>query len=195
MIVLEQLNPFQASEVIGKLARALEKVPGTQFVDSKIPAEFLKNRQLLLIPKADLLHLESLVEEAVDYARGQFGGFFGEDELFNPTKLQALADRFHIFEDINPYHKGKQKKNYYIFVKPKGTVTDTDFTEQYVRLVQEAIDQTGLEIPVRLLCGWKKTSLSKVISRSQRCSRPCWQVVLSLSTPDPGFPYRSLFSP
>jgi len=70
VVVLEQLNPFQASEVIGKLARALEKVPGTQFVDSKIPAEFLKNRQLLLIPKADLLHLESLVEEAVDYARG-----------------------------------------------------------------------------------------------------------------------------
>ncbi len=145
VVVLEQLNPFQASEVIGKLARALEKVPGTQFVDSKIPEEFLKNRQLLLIPRADLLHLESLVEEAVDYARGQFGGFFGEDELFNPTKLQTLADRFHIFEDINPYHKGKRKKNYYIFVKPKGTVTDTDFTEQYVRLVQEAIDQTGLE--------------------------------------------------
>ena len=32
-------------------------------------------------------------------------------------------------------------------------------------------------------------------SRSQRCSRPCWQVVLSSSTPDPGFPYRSSFFP
>ena len=145
VVVLEQLNPFQAPEVIGKLARALKKVPGTHFVDSKIPEEFLNNRQLLLVPRADLLRLESLVEEAVDYARGQFGGFFGEDELFNPTKLQKLADRYHIFEDINPYHKGKRKKNYYIFVKPKGTVTDTDFTEQYIRLVQEAIDHTGLE--------------------------------------------------
>jgi len=145
VVVLEQLNPFRAPEVIGKLARALEKVPGTHFVDSQIPKEFLNNRQLLLVPRTDLLHLESLVEEAVDYARGQFGGFFGEDELFNPTKLQKLADRYHIFEDINPYHKGKRKKNYYIFVKPKGTVTDTDFTEQYIRLVQEAIDHTGLE--------------------------------------------------
>ena len=145
VVVLEQLNPFRAPEVIGKLARALEKVPGTHFVDSQIPKEFLNNRQLLLVPRTDLLHLESLVEEAVDYARGQFGGFFGEDELFNPTKLQKLADRYHIFEDINPYHKGKRKKNYYIFVKPKGTVTDTDFTEQYIRLVQEAIDQTELE--------------------------------------------------
>ena len=145
VVVLEQLNPFQAPEVIGKLARALKKVPGTHFVDSKIPEEFLNNRQLLLVPRADLLRLESLVEEAVDYARGQFGGFFGEDELFNPIKLQKLADRYHIFEDINPYHRGKRKKNYYIFVKPKGTVTDTDFTEQYIRLVQEAIDHTGLE--------------------------------------------------
>ena len=145
VVVLEQLNPFQAPEVIGKLARALEKVPGTHFVDSKIPEEFLNHRQLLLVPRTDLLRLESLVEEAVDYARGQFGGFFGEDELFNPTKLQTLADRYHIFEDIRPYHRGKRKRNYYIFVQPKGTVTDTDFTEQYIRLVQEAIDQTGLE--------------------------------------------------
>ena len=145
VVVLEQLNPFQAPEVIGKLARALEKVPGTHFVDSKIPEEFLNHRQLLLMPRTDLLRLESLVEEAVDYARGQFGGFFGEDELFNPTKLQTLADRYHIFEDIRPYHRGKRKRNYYIFVQPKGTVTDTDFTEQYIRLVQEAIDQTGLE--------------------------------------------------
>ena len=145
VVVLEQLNPFQAPEVISKLARALEKVPGTHFVDSKIPEEFLNHRQLLLMPRTDLLRLESLVEEAVDYARGQFGGFFGEDELFNPTKLQTLADRYHIFEDIRPYHRGKRKRNYYIFVQPKGTVTDTDFTEQYIRLVQEAIDQTGLE--------------------------------------------------
>jgi uncharacterized protein len=145
VIVLEHLNPLQAAEVIDKLARVLEKVPGTHFVDSKIPEEFLKNRQLLLIPKKDLLHLKSAIEEAIDYARGQFGGFFGEDELFNPIKLQKLADQYQIFEDINPYHKGKRKKNYYIFVKPNGTVTDTDFTEEYVQSIQKAIDQTGLE--------------------------------------------------
>ncbi len=145
VVVLEQLNPIQAPEVIGELARALQKVPGTHFVDSQVPEEFLKNRQLLLIPKTELLQLESLVAEAIDYARGQFGGFFGEDELFNPAKLQTLADRYDIFENIDPYHKGKRKNNYYIFVKPNGTVTDTDFTEQYVRSVQETIDQTGLE--------------------------------------------------
>ncbi len=143
VVALEQLNPFQAPEVIGRLSEALEKVPGTHFVDSKIPKEFLNNRQLLLMSRTDLLRLESLVEEAVDYARGQFGGFFGEDKLFNPTKFLTLTDRYHIFEDIDSYHRGK--KNYYIFIQPQGTVTDTDFTEQYIQLVQEAIDRTGLE--------------------------------------------------
>ncbi|MBT6345945.1 MAG: MMPL family transporter [Nitrospina sp.] len=145
VVVLEQLNPIQAPEVIDKLAKALKKVPGTHFVDSKSPEDFFKNRQLLLMPKPDLLQLETLVGEAIDYARGQFGGFFGEEKLFNPIQLQKLADRFKIFEDINPYHKGKHLENYYIFVKPNGSITDTDFTEQYVRLIEEAIDKTGLE--------------------------------------------------
>jgi len=145
VVVLERLNPIKASNVIDKLTRALKTVPGVHFVDSKIPEKFLKDRQLLLIPKAELDQLESLVEEAIDYARGQFGGFFGEDRLFNPVKLQSLADRYQIFEDVNPYHTGKKKGNFYIFVKPKGTVTDTDFTKQFVQSVQEAIDQTGLE--------------------------------------------------
>jgi uncharacterized protein len=144
VVVLEQLNPIQASEVIGKLARALENVPGTYFVDSQVPEKFLRNRQLLLVPKAELLQLESLIAEAIDYVRGQFGGFFGEDELFNPVKLQTLADQYDIFEDIKPFHKGN-RNNYYIFVKPKGTVTDTDFTDKYVQSIQHAIDQTGLE--------------------------------------------------
>jgi uncharacterized protein len=145
VVVLEHLNPLQAPQIIDQLARVLEEVPGTHFVDSKIPEEFLKNRQLLLIPKSDLLQLEHYIEEAIDYARGQFGGFFGEDELFNPIKLQSLADRYQIFDDINPYHRGKREKNFYIFLKPKGTVTDTDFTEQYVRSIEKAIDETGLE--------------------------------------------------
>ena len=145
VVVLERLNPIQAPDVIDKLTYALKTVPGTHFVDSKIPEKFLKDRQLLLIPKAELGQLESLVEEAIDYARGQFGGFFGGDQLFNPVKLQSLADRYQIFEDVNPYHTGKTKGNFYIFVKPEGTVTDTDFTKQFVQSVQEAIDQTGLE--------------------------------------------------
>ena len=145
VVVLEQLNPAEAPEVIDRLTLALKKVPGTHFVDSKIPKEFLKNRQLLLIPKAELLQLETLITEAIDYARGQFGGFFGEDKLFNPIKLQKLSNRYQIFDDINPYHQGKKENNYYVFVKPKGTVTDTDFTEEYVQAVQDAIDQTGLK--------------------------------------------------
>ena len=145
VVVLEQLNPIQAPEVIGKLAKALEKVPGTYFVDSQIPKEFLKDRQLLLIPRAELLQLESLVIEAIDYARGKFGGFFGEDKLFNPVKLQTLADRYQVFERINPHHKGNRENNYYVFLKPNGTVTDTDFTQQYVRSIQGVINQTGLE--------------------------------------------------
>ncbi len=145
VVVLEQLNPIQAPEVIDKLARALQKVPGTHFVDSQLPERFLRNRQLLLIPKTELLQLESLVGEAIDYARGQFGGFFEEEGRFNPAKMETLANRYDIFENVNSYHRGKRENNYYIFVKPKGTVTDTDFTEQYVRAVQEAIDQTGIE--------------------------------------------------
>ncbi len=145
VVVLENLNPLQAPQIIDKLARILEEVPGTHFVDSKIPEEFLANRQLLLIPRQDLLQLESSIGEAIDYARGQFGGFFGEDKLFNPIKLETLADRYQIFENINPYHKGKRKKYYYIFVKPYGTVTDTDFTERFVQSIQKAIDQSRLE--------------------------------------------------
>ena len=69
--------------------------------------------------------------EAIDYARGQFGGFLDE-ETFNPVKLRKLAKDYQIFEEIEPYHKGKQKNYYYIFIKAKGTVTDTDFTENFI---------------------------------------------------------------
>ena len=41
--------------------------------------------------------------------------------------------------------QGKQKNNYYIFIKAKGTVTDTDFTEKFIFTVQEAINKSGLE--------------------------------------------------
>jgi predicted RND superfamily exporter protein len=145
VVVLENLDPIQAPEVIGHLARMFKKLHGTEFVDSQIPKYFLNNKQLLLIPRDDLLALEALMAEAIDYARGQFGGFFEEEEPFNPIKLRNLASDYNIFEEIEPYHKGKQKKNYYIFIKARGTVTDTDFTENYVAEAQKVIDESGLE--------------------------------------------------
>ena len=148
VVVLENLDPIRSSEVIDVLAKVLKKIPGTQFVDAKIPKEYLNNKQLLLIPRGDLLTLESLMTEAIDYARGQFGGFpgfFEEEEPFNPIRLRNLAKDYQIFEEIEPYHKGKQKNNYYIFIKAKGTVTDTDFTEKFIFTVQEAINKSGLE--------------------------------------------------
>ena len=148
VVVLENLDPIRSSEVIDDLAKILKKIPGTQFVDAKIPKEYLNNKQLLLIPRGDLLTLESLMTEAIDYARGQFGGFpafFEEEEPFTPIKLRNLAEDYQIFEEIQPYHKGKQKNNYYIFIKAKGTVTNTDFTEKFIFTVQEAINKSGLE--------------------------------------------------
>ena len=145
VVVLENLDPIQASEVIKHLARIFKKIPGTEFVDSQVPTNFLNNKQLLLIPRGDLLALEILMAEAIDYARGQFGGFFEEEEPFNPIKLRNLSSDYRIFEKIDPYHKGKQKNNYYIFIKAKGTVTDTDFTENFVAEVQKVINESGLE--------------------------------------------------
>ncbi|MBC8284134.1 MAG: MMPL family transporter [Nitrospinae bacterium] len=145
VVVLENLDPIQAPEVINQLAKIFKEIPGTQFVDSQIPKRFLNNKQLLLIPQSDLLALESFMTEAIDYARGQFGGFFEEEEPFNPIKLRNLARDYQIFEKIDPFHKGKQKNHFYIFIKAKGTVTDTDFTENFISAVQEAITKSGLE--------------------------------------------------
>lgn len=151
VVVLENLDPIQAPEVINHLAKIFKEIPGTQFVDSKIPKRFLKNKQLLLIPKSDLLALESFMAEAIDYARGQFGGFFDSEEPFNPIKLRNLARDYQIFEEVNSYHKGKQKNNFYIFIKAKGTVTDTDFTENFILAVQDGIAKSGLEKKYREL--------------------------------------------
>ena len=148
VVVLENLDPIQSSEVIDNLAKILKNIPGTQYVDAQIPKEYLNKKQLLLIPRGDLLTLESLMEEAIEYARGQFGGFpafFEEEKPFNPIKLRNLVKDYQIFEEIAHYHRGKQKNNYYIFIKAKGTVTDTDFTKNFIFTVQEAINKSGLE--------------------------------------------------
>jgi len=78
VVVLEGLGLSQAPQVIGQLTKTLEKVPGTHYVDSQIPKDFLNNRQLFLISRQELLQLEILIEDAIDYARGQLGGIFCE---------------------------------------------------------------------------------------------------------------------
>ena len=145
VVVLENLDPIQAPVVINHLTSKFKTIPETEFVDSQVPQHFLNNKQLLLIPRRDLLALEILMAEAIDYARGQFGGFYEEEESFNPIKLRNLASDYKIFEKIATYYKGKQKNNYYIFIKAKGTVTDTDFTENFVAAAQKKIDESGLD--------------------------------------------------
>ncbi len=146
VVVLEGLNTPDAPKVIDELASQLEKVSGVRYVDSKLPKEYLNNRQLHIAPKRDLEKLNQLMREASDYARGQLGGFFALDsENFNPAELQELADQYHIFDEINPYYKGHSKKRYYIFVQPKGTATNTDFTEDFVLSIRETINRSGLE--------------------------------------------------
>lgn len=145
VLVLEGLNQNKAPMVLNELTRRLEKLPDTYYVDSHIPKDYLNNRQLLLVSRQDLLELESLMQEAVEYAREELGGFGLGTELFNPERLQSLADDYNLFEEINPYYRGKSKKNYYIFVQPRGTVTDTTFTENFVARVREEIRRSGLE--------------------------------------------------
>ena len=145
VVVLEGLDQHQAHKVIDRLTVALEKIPGAYFVDSRVPREFLRNRQLLLVSQQDLLRFEALIGDGIEYAREELGGFFGDVEEFNPVELQGLADDYNIFEDFSPYHKGKKLKNYYIFIKPKGTVTDTDFTKNFVASVQQVVNSSRLE--------------------------------------------------
>ena len=49
VVVLENLDPIKAPEVIKKLSKIFEEIPETQFVDSQIPKRFLNYKQLLLI--------------------------------------------------------------------------------------------------------------------------------------------------
>ena len=146
VVVMEGLNTPDAPKVIDELTKQLETLPGVRYVDAKLPKGYLNNRQLYLAPKQDLERLYQLMQEASDYARGQLGGFFALDsENFNPAELQELADNYHIFDETNPYYKGYSQKRYYIFVQPKSTVTNTDFTEDFVLSIREKIDHSGLE--------------------------------------------------
>ena len=66
------------------------------------------------------------------------------EELFNPEKLQKLSEDYQFFDEISPFHKGKKQRNYYIFIKPKGTVADTTFTKGFVDDIQRVIYDSGL---------------------------------------------------
>ena len=145
VVVLEGLGQDKAPVVISQLSQLLGKVDGTQYVDSQIPKKFLNNRQLLMLSRNELIQLESLVEQGIQYARDQLTGISLEKELFNPEKLQVFSENYQLFNEISPFHKGKKQRNYYIFVKPKGTVTDTAFTKTFVNDVQDAINGSGLE--------------------------------------------------
>ncbi len=145
VVVLEGLDQSKAPPVLKSLAERLDQVEGTRFVDWKLPKEFLDNRQLLLASKADLRKLEDLMNGAVDYARTQFSSFFGSRELYNPGELQSLSDDYQIFDEINPFYKGKSQKRYYLFVQPEGAVTNTDFTKRFVENVRASIAESRLE--------------------------------------------------
>ncbi|MFQ5715736.1 MAG: RND family transporter [Nitrospinales bacterium] len=145
VVALEGLAPEQAPKVIDELSQRLEKLSGVRYVDSQIPKDYLNNRQLLLASRDDLLQLKSLMTDAIDYGREQLGGLGLGPEHFNPDKLQSLAEDFQIFKEIDPYYRGKSEKNYYIFVQPKGTITNTAFTKDFVNAIQREIQLSGLE--------------------------------------------------
>jgi len=145
VVVLEGLGQDKAPLVISQLSQRFKKVSGTQYVDSQLPKEFLNNKQLLLLSRSELIQLELLVDQGIQYARDQLTGISVGEELFNPEKLQKLSEDYQFFDEISPFHKGKKQRNYYIFIKPKGTVADTTFTKGFVDDIQRAINVSGFE--------------------------------------------------
>jgi len=145
VVVFEGMEQIDAPGIMKTLAKRLSDLEGVRFVDWRLPKEFLNNRQLLLASRQDLKKLESLMKGAIDYARNQFGGFFGGQELYNPGEMQTLADDYQLFKEINPFYKGKSQKRYYMFVQPEGAVTNTEFTRRFVDNVEKEIQAAGLE--------------------------------------------------
>ena len=145
VVVLEGLAQDKAPLVISQLSQRFKKVEGTQYVDSQIPKEFLNNRQLLILSRNELTQLELLVNQGIQYARDQLTGVSAGNELFNPKKLQKLSEDYQFFDEISSFHKGNKHRNYYIFLKPEGTVTDTLFTEAFVDGIQRSINESALE--------------------------------------------------
>ena len=145
VVVLEGLAQDKAPLVISQLSQRFKKVDGTQYVDSQIPKEFLNNKQLLILSRNELTQLELLVNQGIQYARDQLTGISLGNELFNPEKLQKLSEDHQFFDEISSFYKGKKHRNYYIFVKPEGTVTDTAFTQTFVDGIEKAIHDSAFE--------------------------------------------------
>ncbi|MDH3256559.1 MAG: MMPL family transporter [Nitrospinota bacterium] len=142
VVVLEGLKPQQAPEVIDSLTGRFQRVPDVYFVDSRIPVEFLNNRQLLFAPQSDLEELDKVVGDAIEHARSSLTGFFGtSQDSYSSTELQDLSGNYKIFENIQPFYKGKSGNRYYIFIQPRGTASNTGFTQNFVQSIQHQIDQ------------------------------------------------------
>ncbi len=142
VVVLEGLKPKEAPEIIDGLTERFQQVPDVYFVDSRLPVKFLNNRQLLFATQSDLEELDKVVEGAIEHARSSLTGFFGtSQDSYNPSKLQDLSDHYKIFKNIQPFYIGKSGNRYYIFIQPRGTASNTGFTQQFVQSIQEQVDQ------------------------------------------------------
>ncbi len=142
VVVLDGLKPKEAPGVIDSLTGRFQRVPDVYFVDFRVPVKFLNNRQLLFATQSDLEELDQVIEGAIEHARSSVTQFFGTtQDSYNPSKLQDLSGHYKIFENIQPFYKGKSGKRYYIFIQPRGTASNTGFTQQFVESIQEQVDQ------------------------------------------------------
>jgi predicted RND superfamily exporter protein len=97
---------------------------------------------LLFATPSDLEELDKVVGGAIEHARNSLTGFFGtSQDSYNPSKLQDLSDDYKIFENIQPFYKGKSGSRYYIFIQPRGTASNTGFTQHFVQSIQHQVDQ------------------------------------------------------
>jgi len=146
VVVLEGLKSREVSKVISGLTSRFQRVPDVYFVDSRIPVKFLNNRQLLFATPSDLEELDKVIEESIEHARSSLSGFFGSSQdSYSPDKLQDLSGHYKIFENIQPFYKGSSGSRYYIFIQPRGTASNTGFTQHFVESIQHQVDQFLLD--------------------------------------------------
>jgi predicted RND superfamily exporter protein len=142
VVVLDGLKPSEVPKVIDGLTGRFQRVPDVYFVDSRLPVQFLKNRQLLFATQSDLEELDKVVGGAIENARSSLSGFFGAPpDSYNPSKLDDLSGHYKIFEKIQPFYNGKSGDRYYIFIQPRGTASNTGFTQNFVQSIQHQVDQ------------------------------------------------------
>jgi uncharacterized protein len=146
VVVLEGLKSREVPRVIDGLTARFQRVSDVYFVDSRIPVKFLNNRQLLFATPSDLEELDKVIEESIEHARSSLSGFFGtSQDSYSPDKLQDLSGHYKIFENIQPFYKGSSGNRYYIFIQPRGTASNTGFTQHFVESIQHQVDQFLLD--------------------------------------------------